>query len=93
MRLVDRIKRAATAKLKHIRFDGSISTDITHYCPECGFPKPERTVLPGVDFDEHGWYQVEQYTCQNTDCGHTWKEKVIVQGGGRVHYYGGNPRG
>jgi hypothetical protein len=87
-----KIKKAVVTKLKHIRGDGSIGSEIAQYCPECGFYKLERKVLPGMDFDEHGWYQFEEYTCQNSDCKHVWKEKVIIQGGGSAHYYGNKSR-
>ncbi len=90
MQLLDRIKKAIP-KLKHIRVDGSIGTDIARYCPECGSHRIKREVLPGVDFNEHGWFQYEQYSCLNNDCLHTWKEKAIIQGGGQTHYYGSNP--
>lgn len=81
-------KPVAAPKLKHVRPDGEIRNDFSSYCPECGFHVVEKEVLPGVDFDEHGWFQAVKYQCKDTKCNHTWQEKVIVKGGTQAHHYG-----
>jgi hypothetical protein len=75
-------------KLKHKRADGESATEFSSYCPVCGFHVIEKEVLPGLDFDETGWFHIVRYSCTDTKCNHKWAEKVYALEGGSSHFYG-----
>jgi hypothetical protein len=80
--------KAKIPKLKFIREDGEVHLGHSTYCPKCGHHVVEKRAVPGVDFNEHGWYQVLRYACKSPECGHTWDEKAMIQEGGQSFYYG-----
>jgi predicted nucleic-acid-binding Zn-ribbon protein len=52
------------------------------YCPKCGCHKIRKGDLGGQDFDENGWYQVQNFQCLDPKCSHKWGEKVVIASGG-----------
>jgi hypothetical protein len=59
--------------------------DFSGFCPKCGSHLFQKGEMTGPDFDENGWFHVQNFQCQNPKCLHEWTNKVVIQNGGTLH--------
>lgn len=54
------------------------------YCPNCGSTDIVKNgPLTSPDFDEKGWYVVQNFKCNEPKCKHTWINKIMIAEGGQ----------